>query len=112
MPKNVTGLKYVKTTKSASPRERRRRLKPNGWHGKNGVERDRADKLERGRIAQLLSAARSHHDAQLVRAYVDHLRESAHAQDRAAFEQWAEWAVSIADGATVGPAELGYMCHE
>jgi len=62
------------------------------------THRVQADALEQRRVTQLLSAARAHHDASLVRAYVDHLRERAPPQDRAAFEQWAQWAASVAEG--------------
>jgi len=60
--------------------------------------RAQAEAAERERVARLLTEARAHHDAQLVRAYVDHLRANSPGQDRAAFEQWADWAVSVADG--------------
>jgi hypothetical protein len=62
--------------------------------------REQADALEQKRITQLLNAARAHHDASLVEAYVEHLRERAPPQDRAAFEQWAEWAASVAKVST------------
>lgn len=64
------------------------------------VERQRraqAEAAEQERIARLLAEARAHHDAQLIRVYVDHLRASSRGQNRAAFEQWADWAVSVAD---------------
>jgi hypothetical protein len=60
--------------------------------------RAQAGALEQRRATQLLSAARAHHDAKLVEAYVDHLREHAPPQDRAAFEHWAQWAASVAEG--------------
>lgn len=64
------------------------------------AERERraqAEADEQGRIERLLVEARAHHDAQLVRAYVDHLRSNSSDEDSAAFEQWADWAVSAAD---------------
>ncbi len=59
--------------------------------------RARAEAAEQEQVARLLAEARAHHDAQLVRAYVDHLRASSRRQKKAAFEQWADWAVSVAD---------------
>jgi hypothetical protein len=72
--------------------------------------RAQADALEQRRVTQLLSSARAHHDANLVRAYVDHLREHAPPQERAAFEQWAEWAASVAAGSAEQVESISLPC--
>jgi len=69
-------------------------------HRAETAERERqaqVEAVEQERVARLLAQARAHHDAQLVRAYVDHLRTNSLGQDLATFEQWADWAVSVAD---------------
>ncbi len=72
--------------------------------------RAQADALEQRRVTRLLSAARAYHDANLVRAYVDHLREHAPPQERAAFEHWAKWAASVAAGSAEQVESIPLPC--
>jgi hypothetical protein len=75
------------------------------------AERERrahVEAIERTKVERLLAEARAHHDTQLVRAYVDHLRVTSSPRDQDAFERWADWAVSAvkANGLPDGGSDL------
>jgi hypothetical protein len=65
------------------------------------LERERLERLEKARVGRLLAQAKALREAQEIRAYVSAVRDRQATLDdplsEAEFQDWAVWALSLAD---------------